>query len=385
MKVDLIGVFFGLTLGFILFGLILWIRNKMNPSAGRGVSEDALVEKLKGIFASLSIDALSKNSEEFLRLAQQKLESVAALGKKDLENNEKLIDQTLGNMKDELAKVQEFMRALEKDRESKFLQLSDGLDKMTEGVAGLTQTTEHLKSALSNAKARGQWGERMAEDVLKLAGFIEGINYAKQKAQGEGRPDFTFFLPQGLKVNMDVKFPLDNYLRFFDAKTQLEKDNFKLQFLRDAKERIKEVRTRDYIDPEQKTVGFVIVFIPNEQVYAFINENDRSILDEAMKQKVVFCSPLTLYAILAVIRQAMDTFKLEHTAHKILSVLEAFRKQYEAFCFSLEKIGTKIDDAKKEYDNLTTTRKNQLDRQLKKIDELRNEKLITQEGPEDEN
>jgi len=366
----------GIAIGLAFVFFFLWLKDKLS----KGVSDekakelDTIVEKLKGAFASLSLEALSKNSEEFLKLAREKLEAATNLGEKDLEGKKQLIDQTFGEMKSELVKIEEVMRSLEKDRESKFAQLSTNLDVMRQESSKLQQTTEQLRNALSSSKARGQWGERMAEDVLRLAGFIEGINYAKQKAQGSGRPDYTFFLPKGLKVNMDVKFPLDNYWRYFEAKSDVEKEGFRSQFLRDVKDRIKEVTSRDYIDQEQMTVDYVIVFIPNEQVYSFVNESDRSILDEAMRQKVIFCSPLTLYAILAVIRQAMDNFSLERTAHKILSVLAAFEKQYQAFCASMEKMGEKLDDAKKEYDGLITTRKNQLDRQLKKIEELRVEK-----------
>lgn len=369
-------------LGTLVSGFIFWLRKKFMHEAtlkNEKVMED-ITKKLEGVFATLSINALASNSKQFLQLAHEKLQSASALGEKDLEGKKELIDQTLGDMKQELEKVEKLMNDLEKDRVDKFAQLATNLDRMTKGVSELEETTQHLKTALASTKSRGQWGERMAEDVLRLAGFIEGINYAKQKAQGVGRPDYTFFLPQGLKVNMDVKFPLDNYLRFFDAASDLEKENYKAQFLRDVKQRIKEVTSRDYIDPEQKTVDYVIVFIPNEQVYAFINESDRTILDEAMRQKVIFCSPLTLYAILAVIRQAMDNFNLERTAHKILDILGAFEKQYQTFCLSLEKMGARIEDAKKEYEALTTTRKNQLDRQLKKIEELRQEKGILLEG-----
>lgn len=369
-------IILGAAIGAVFVFFFLWLKDKLSKDVTDTKTKelDAIVEKLKGSFASLSMEALSKNSEEFLKLARQKLEAATDLGEKDLEGKKQLIDQTFGEMKVELAKVEEVMRSLEKDRENKFAQLSTNLDVMRQESSKLQQTTEQLRNALSSSKARGQWGERMAEDVLRLAGFIEGINYAKQKAQGSGRPDYTFFLPKGLKVNMDVKFPLDNYWRYFEAKSDAEKEGFRSQFLRDVKDRIKEVTSRDYIDQEQMTVDYVIVFIPNEQVYSFVNESDRSILDEAMRQKVIFCSPLTLYAILAVIRQAMDNFSLERTAHKILSVLAAFEKQYQAFCASLEKMGEKLDDAKKEYDGLITTRKNQLDRQLKKIEELRTEK-----------
>ena len=68
---------------------------------------------------------------------------------------------------------------------------------------------------------RGQWGERIAEDVLRLSGFLEGVNYLRQHTLTDsgGRPDYTFLMPNGLVMHMDVKFPLDNYLRFLDAES----------------------------------------------------------------------------------------------------------------------------------------------------------------------
>jgi hypothetical protein len=48
----------------------------------------------------------------------------------------------------------------------------------------------------------------------------------------------------------------------------------------------------------------MLVFIPNEQIYGFIHENDFNLTVESLQKKVVLCSPLTLFAILAVIRQA---------------------------------------------------------------------------------
>lgn len=366
-------------MGLGVFFAVFTVRRRLESISEKQLGDT--VDKLKGVFADLSYDALSKNSEQFFQIAQQRLQGLACSADKDLESKKKLIDQTVFDLKGELEKVKDLMISLEKDRENKFAQLSLGLGQMTQEASKLQETTQHLKAALANTKTRGQWGERMAEDVLRLAGLIEGVNYSKQQTQGSGRPDYTFFLPKGLKVNMDVKFPLDNYLRFFEAETDMEKQAYKEQFLRDVKNRVKEVTTRDYIDPENQTMEYVIVFIPNEQVYAFINESDRSILDEAMKQRVIFCSPLTLYAILAVIRQAVDNFNLERTAHRILDVLASFEKQYFLFCATLDRMGARLEDAKKEYESLCTTRKNQLDRQLKKIEELRQEEDGIQEIP----
>lgn len=341
---------------------------------------ETLINKIKESFGALSLEALSKNTEEFLKLANETLSKQTKMGEKELEEKKKLIDQTLEIMKEDLQGVQNIVINLEKDRERKFGELTNQLRYTAIETGKLQETTSQLRSALTSTKARAQWGERMAEDVLRLTGFIEGINYLKQKTLETigTRPDYTFLLPQQLKVNMDVKFPLDNYLRYLEVEGETDKETYKKQFLQDVKKRIKEVTTRDYINPEENTVDYVIVFIPNEQVYAFINENDNLLLDEALKSKVILCSPITLYAILAVIRHAVDNFNLEKTASQILSLLGAFNKQWSAFCNSLEKMGKKIEEAQKEFDNLTTTRRNQLERPLKQIEDLRKQKGISE-------
>lgn len=347
--------------------------------AQRKESIDAVIENVKASFGSLSLDALAKSTEEFLKLARERLKSEREVSAKELDAKKGLIDHQLQRMTTELENVSKLMKDLEKDRVEKFGELATQLKTACEQTAALTQTTNTLREALASTKARGQWGERMAEDVLRLAGFIENVNYFKQKAIDEAgvRPDFTFLLPRDLKLNMDVKFPLDNYLKFLEASSDAEKTRFRNDFLRDVKGRIKEVTTREYINPEQNTVDYVLLFIPNEQIYAFIHEQDSSILDDGIKNRVVFCSPITLFAVLAVIRQAVDNFALEQTSTEILSLLGAFKKQWGEFLKKLELLGKRIGEAQKEYETLATTRRRQLERPLNRIESLRTERGIS--------
>ncbi|MCD6153729.1 MAG: DNA recombination protein RmuC, partial [Syntrophobacterales bacterium] len=384
LVVFIAGAFFGAIIAFIVYALK---RKEAKTIARELISETesqkiqdlgVLIDKIKESFGSLSLDALSRNTEEFLKLANENLSKQTQSGEKELEGKKKLIDQTLEAMKEDLQNVQGLVIKLEKDREQKFGELANQLRVTAEETRKLQETTGHLKAALASTKVRGQWGERMAEDVLRLAGFVEGINYIKQKAMEtvNTRPDYTFLLPHELKINMDVKFPLDNYLRYLEAEVKIERDRYRNQFVRDVKNRIKEVTTRDYINPEENTVDYVIVFIPNEQVYSFINESDRFLMDEALKNKVILCSPITLYAVLAVITQAVDNFNLEKTAAQIMSLLGAFNKQWEAFVCSMEKMGRRIEDVQKEYNTLISTRRNQLERPLRQIEDLRKQRGI---------
>ena len=348
-----------------------------DSEAQRKAQVDEIVENVKASFGSLSLDALSKSTEEFLKLAKARLESEREVGVKELEGKKGLIDQQLQRMTAELDNVSKLMKELEKDRVEKFGELSSHLKVVGDQTRVLTQTTNTLREALSSSRARGQWGERMAEDVLQMAGFIENINYLKQKAiEGGSRPDFTFILPQELRLNMDVKFPLDNYVRYLEAQSEADKTKFRNDFLRDVKIKIKEVATRDYINPEQNTVDYVLLFIPNEQVYAFIHEQDHSIFDDGIKNHVIFCSPITLFAVLAVIRQAVDNFALEKTSNEILSLFGTFKRQWDEFIKKLELLGKRIEDVQKEYDALRSTRRRQLEKPLNKIESLRTQREL---------
>ena len=339
---------------------------------------ETLIQRIKESFGALSLEALTRNTDEFLKLARERLTQHSRDGEKDLEGKKRLIDQSIEAMRQDMLRVQDMVVLFEKDREKKFGDLEAQLRHQAEQTCKLQETTHQLRTVLASSKARGQWGERMAEDVLRLAGFAEGINYLKQKSlESAGtRPDYTFLLPQDRKVHMDVKFPLDNYVRYLEAESEADREKHRLQFLRDVKVRIREATTRDYINPAENTLDYALVFIPNEQVYGFIQEQDSSVLDEALKSKVVLCSPITLYAILSVIRQAMDNFSLEQTASRIQSLMGNFYKQWSAFTKAMDKMGKKIEEAGAEFDSLRTTRRNQLERPLQMIDELRTQKGI---------
>ncbi|MCK4519284.1 MAG: DNA recombination protein RmuC [Candidatus Omnitrophica bacterium] len=372
ITVILISTLTGFFLGTALTAVIT--RHLYKKSQAQHKQEtDLLIEKLKNTFSELSSDALSRTTDEFFKLAKSKLESERELTARELISKKELIDQQLNRMSGELENVSTLMNDLEKDRTQKFGELSNQLKTVNEQNQILAQTTNSLREALASTKSRGQWGERMAEDVLRLTGLIENVNYLKQKTieDAGSRPDFTFLLPRELKLNMDVKFPLDNYARYVECDSKVEKKSFRDKFMSDVKLRIKEITTREYINPEQNTVDYVLLFIPNEQIYAFIHEQDSAIFDNAIKEKVIICSPITLFAILAVVRQAVDNFTLEKTSNEILSLLGRFKKEWGSFVEKLKKVGERIGAAQKEHESLITTRKRQLEKPLNKIDLLR--------------
>lgn len=313
---------------------------------------------------------MGMDAERFLQLAETKLS-----GKKEV------IDGTLKDMKDEMRRVEMLM----KDIGNGNVKIDTRLESAAKVIKDLSETTGSLKNALSSNSGRGQWGERMAEDVLRLSGLIEGINYIKQKkldASGS-KPDFTFMLPQQQKLNMDVKFPFNNYQLYTDATGERDREEYKKKFLSDVRKRLKEIQNRDYINPEDGTVDYVLLFVPNEQIFGFINEMDRDLIDEALRARTILCSPLSLYAILAVIRQAMDNFSMESKSREMLSHFGAFKEQWEKFKDQMATVQQRFESVHKGYEELTGARERMLEKPLNKIDELRTERGITSAHIED--
>jgi DNA recombination protein RmuC len=357
-------------------------REVVDPS----IESDRLLVALRGEIATLQQQALQQNNEQFLTLAESRLQAETGRGEEQLKARQSEIDRSVRQIAESLESMTKFVQTVDAKRAESITKLGSVMEESRRATAALGATTAELNRALSGGQTRGQWGERMAEDVLRIAGLLEGVNYLKntQISGGVTRPDYTFLLPQQRVLHMDVKFPLSAYLRFLEAESDRDRDDATKDFLGDVRARIQEVTTREYIDPSHDTLDYMLVFIPNEQVYGFIHEQDATIAEEALRKRVVLCSPLTLFAILAVIRQSMENFQLEQHANEMLGAMGEFNKQWELFKKSWDDVGRRLEQTTKAYDTMSGTRTRQLDRRLAAVERLRVSAGIepSGEGPE---
>jgi len=315
--------------------------------------------ELKDAFSSLSREALDSNQKSFFELAHNQFENLSKSSGQQLDEKKKLIDSTINDMKNHLENLAK-----------QTTELKGQMENSQQGINRLTDTTSKLRQILSSSQARGQWGERMVEDILNFIGLIEGKNYKKQSMEGSDRPDYTFYLPQEKHVNMDVKFPLSHYENFLSAENDNEKNSEKKQFIADVRNHIKAIAKRSYIDPEHGTVDYVLMFIPNESIYTFLNQEDQSLIDFSLKNKIILCSPITLYAVLSLIRQAVSNFAMEKQAGEMQTLIGQFSKQWQLFVNKMDGLGDTLNTLQNKYEELHTTRVRQLEKPMEKIGEL---------------
>ncbi len=328
----------------------------------------------------ISDDFLNKLNEKLLHnldhannslvtLASQKLDSQKQEIENDLTNKRDAIEKMVRTVLDEMKQQAQKLEQAEKNRVGSFESLRESIDNNRKITEQLSVTTEGLRKVLSNNQMRGAFGEKAAEDLLKMSGFVRGVDYEfnRQIEGGGSRPDFAVFLPDGVRINVDAKFPYPNLVKMAETDDPGAKREYAKNFERDVKEKIHQVCTRDYIDPGNNTVDFVILFIPNEMIFSYIYDKMPEVWHEAIRRKVVFCGPFSFTAILRMIRQSYDNFHYQKNILQIINLIHQFGKEFDKYNTEFVKIGSKIDSLSRQYNLVNTTRTNQLLRVVDKI------------------
>jgi DNA recombination protein RmuC len=290
-------------------------------------------------------------------------EEIESSVKDVIQNHEKLLGEITRNLQKELKQSQEGVVDL-KTQNAAIRQQLETTAKITEG---LQTSTEGLRNLLANNRLRGEWGEQVAEDLLLAAGFVEKVNYLKQTTTMEGRPDFTILLPDGYKLNVDAKFPFDDLISYQEAKTPAEKKRALASFNTSIRNKIKGITSKDYIDPENQTLDFVMMFIPNEMIFSFVYEMLPDINQYASERKVVLAGPFGFTAVLRMVMQAHKNFHHEKSLMQILGLISKFQEEYEKFGKSMERLGRQLDTAQKTFMEVEGTRSRQLTRVVEQI------------------
>lgn len=345
-------------IGGIFLGIgIFYLLKKRNAKSEEEIT-DAIEDKLTELLPIV----LSQANESLVRMANEKLGSETKQNRIDLENKREEITRMVKSL-------EEYVKDAEKERIDSYATLKNSVEESRKVTEQLSISTEGLKKVLSDNQVRGQFGEKVADDLLKMAGFVHGVDYEfnKEQVESKTRPDFSIFLPDGTRVNVDSKFPYANLRRMIESEDKEVKVKLKKDFEKDVKEKIRQVTTRDYINPEAKTVDFVILFIPNEMIFSYVYDKMPDVTEFAMENRVVLAGPFSFTAILRMIKQAYENFRVQKNIYSIIGHVKAFEKEFDTFSESFFKIGERIGALQKQYDTVSTTRFNQLTRRVDRV------------------
>ncbi len=305
--------------------------------------------------------------KETLDLANDKLETDRRAGLAELNQKKDAIDASVKGLNDHLETYRKLISEFEADRNKKYGALEGELKRTLTETDKLQRTTANLTAILGNVKVRGQWGQKMAEDILRLTGLQEGTHYVREKETAAGRPDYTFLLPDQHKLFMDVKFPLNSYLKLTQAETEDQQKYYREEFTKDVRAHLREMEKRGYANSPEQSLDFILLFIPNEQVYGLVNEWIPGLLDECLHKRMILCGPWTFYAIVRVIYQAWDNYHYTISIKDIVKTIDGFLEDYDLFKKRFQDMGDQLGKLDEKYRDIMTKSFVRLDKKIQHI------------------
>lgn len=356
MTIELLVIVGVLLAGF--GGLYLLLQRSLSQRH----SQQQLENMVNQVFG-LSAQHIAEQSKQILSSEKETI-------KVDLENKQRSIEQLVRQLQEDLQQRQQEIRTLEQDRTQKFGQLSSTLEQHRLETQQLRLTAEQLATVLSNNQTRGEWGERIIEDLMIANGLVEGVHYAKQLTQTAGtlRPDITLLLPNHRFVPVDVKFPYAALQKMALTKESAARATYLKQFTTDVKSKIEKVA--QYIDPTQNTLDYAILFVPNEMVFSFINQKMPDLVDEALAKRVLLVSPFTFLIVARTVMESYRNFMLSDKLKDVVKAVDEFMAEWGKFKDRFGKYGRTLDSLQTDYEELSGTRVRQMEKRVERIGQL---------------
>jgi len=227
------------------------------------------------------------------------------------------------------------------------------LGKATQEIKELGQSVSKLEEMLKAPKLRGGLGELLLEDLLKQV--LPTNAYDTQYKFRNGQAVDAVIHTAGGMVPVDAKFPLENFQKMLEAKSEQEKKTALRTFRSDVKKHIDAIAEK-YILPDEGTFDFALMYIPAENIYYETIIKDESVPDEeglytyATRKRVVPVSPNSFYAHLRVIALGFKGLQIEKTAKVIFENLERLGSELQKFSDVFDTLGTQLNNAKNNYD-----------------------------------
>ena len=330
---------------------------------------DALLDGVKLAFHDISRETQGQTRDDVLRLAQAQLAGERRALGQTLESERSELSARIGTMLAQLERTQALIRELERDRTGKFQELSSQLEIAGDSAKALGQTTQKLARSLSGTRLRGQFGEHLAEDVLKLIGLAPGLHYERQAAlDGERRPDFLLAMGQGRRLAMDVKFPLDNYRRAVEAQDDESRQRLEAQFVKDVRQHVAAVAARGYADPALGTADFALLFVPSDALFVTILELAPDLIDQAARQNVAVVGPSTLFALLRSLRLLDGEARLALAGRELAEAMAGFRQAWARYAERAGRTERRLEETLDELRKLHGMRRATVDRAMATIE-----------------
>ncbi len=317
----------------------------------------ALIEEarkqLADTFQALSAQALQSNNESFLQLARTAMEAQQEQAAGDLQRRQQAIGELVAPVRESLEKFQATVQKIETTRAGAYQGLVEQVRGLQDAQEKLRAEASNLVRALGTPRVRGRWGEIQLKRVVELAGMLDHCDFEEQVStegdEGRLRPDLIVRLPAGRQIVVDAKAPLAAYLEALEAKD----DDARRARLRDHARQIRDhlaaLGRKSYWEQFDFTPEFVVLFLPGETFFSAALEQDPSLIEQGVNERVILATPTTLIALLKAVSYGWRQQKLADNAKEISELGRELYKRLATLGSHVADIGAALGRAVEAY------------------------------------
>lgn len=338
---------------------------------------DEARKSLTDTFSHLSSQALQKNNESFLALARTQLERYQEGAKTDLTAREKAVEALVKPLQESLSKVDGKLGELEQARVASYAALNEQLKGLVEThLPQLHRETASLVTALRTPTARGRWGEIQLTRVVEMAGMVQYCDFTQQESRddrdgGKLRPDLLVKLPGGKLIVVDAKAPLDAYLRAAEATDDASRQQHLAHHARQVKAHITALGRKSYWEQFSPSPEFVVLFLPGENFFSAALEQDPSLIEFGVGERVIPATPTTLIALLRAVSYGWRQESLAKNAEEVAALGRQLYERISTLGTHWSKVGDQLGKAVDTYNKATASLESRVLVSARKLQALR--------------
>lgn len=227
------------------------------------------------------------------------------------------------------------------------------LDETNKQVVGFAEQMKSLENILKNPKQRGILGEFFLENLL--SNQLPPTHFKMQYGFANGEAVDAAIFVRDKVIPVDAKFSLENYNKMMEEKDGERRERIEKEFKSDLKKRIDE--TAKYVRPEEGTTDFAFMFIPADGVFynllsykvGTLDVNTKDLIEYAFTKHVILVSPMTFYAYLQTVMQALKALQIENSAREIQKRVGDLGRHLNAYSDYMNKLGNHLSTTVNSY------------------------------------